>query len=156
MIGCQRIDILGVDHGNRVRLIGCIPCGKVGCNCITGVIHFDINTLFFRILLGHFFHLALDFHLGVEDRDRSAFAGNFRFFAAVRCTGSLFRYAAGSFFRCAGSLFRRAAGSLFHCAGALGALCTHGALTGRLCILALFAGASAASARCQSHSKDTG
>ena len=67
MVGAEGEDVLRVNHGEDVRVIGGILGGHVCCDRVAGVVNFYIYIMGVGILCCHFFHLALDFHLGVED-----------------------------------------------------------------------------------------
>ena len=68
----QRVDILGVDHGDGVWILGGVLGGKMGGDGVVGVVDLDVHALLLGVLLGHLLHLAFDLDLGVEDGDLSA------------------------------------------------------------------------------------
>ena len=68
----QGVDVLGIDHGDGVRILGCVLGGEMRCDGVVGVVDLNVHTLFLGVLRSHVFHLAFDFNLGVEDGDLGA------------------------------------------------------------------------------------
>ena len=68
----QGVDVLGVDHGDGVRILGCVLGGEMRCDGVVGVVDLNVYALFLGVLRSHVFHLAFDFNLGVEDGDLGA------------------------------------------------------------------------------------
>ena len=72
VLGCQRVDVLGVNHGDGVGLIRGIPGCQMCGNGIRGIVDLYRNSLLLGILGRLLLELVLDLHLGVEDGDAGA------------------------------------------------------------------------------------
>ena len=65
----QRVDILGINHGDGVWILGSVLSGEVSGNGVVGVVDLDVYALLLGVFLGHVLHLAFNLDLGVEDSD---------------------------------------------------------------------------------------